>query len=352
MENGKLDILIPTFNRPAKLHKILKSALAMNVDRAFFVVIDDHSTVSEEVPGLGYVTATEVCQSFSSEKIIYMRNHTNLGLTASLELYYTTCDADYTMLVNDKDEFINREPIVNALQKLDSNQAISLVMIPLHQFDHVMDNRQLLFDYKRMTSAEFIERYVRDNNLQHCGMYGAIRVAAIRKTGVPRSLNLRKFGLEDAFGFDIDFLLMIASTGDVDFESQAHVRRSIVGGLTERYPLTFAYCYYQYAMRVMIELRQKGLVTGTTLRYYLKWWILLIIRGLVVAYRPVHGTELEPKSARIQPHMGMPILLYIPLQCLKFRIIPTQEMLNGYKVACRLILRENSFIRRLHTVWR
>ena len=339
-EMRRLDVLIPSYNRPAKLHHMLKTALEMEIPGASFVVLDDGSTVIEEVSGLGHATTKDVCDSFSDRRIVYLRNSENVGGTVSLQRYYREhCSCRYTMLVNDKDEFISSKPIVSALSKLDADPKLSMVVIPLRQIDRASDDRPLLFNYPRMTGQEFLARYVRDPMLQHAGMYGVIRVDAVRATGVPRPLNLRQFGLEDAFGIDIDFLFMIATTGDFDFESEAHVRRSVVDGATERFPLTFAYSYYQYAKRVMRELRARGFVSRETFRHYLGWWILLIGRGLVVAYRPVHGSEMERGTERICRHLPCHILLYLPLECLRFGIIPTREMIDLYKIAAKIIAR-------------
>jgi hypothetical protein len=300
------------------------------------VVLDDGSSLTEEIPGFGQMTTEAVCKSFNDGRVLYIRNDTNIGLAATLARYYARfCDAEYTMLVNDKDEFINPAPILRSLRKLDGDKALSMVMIALRQVDREMVDRELPFSYTRMSGREFVARYVEDTMLQHSGMYGIIRVAAIKRAGVPRPLNLRQFGLEDAFGIDVDFLLMVATTGDFDFESESHVRRSVVGGLTERFPLTFAYSYYQYAKRVMQELSAAGFANRQTLRQYISWWLLLIGRGLVVAYQPLHGTEQEPGTKRIRSHLPVHILLYLPLECVRFRILPTREMVDTYARAAK-----------------
>lgn len=335
----KLDVLVPSFNRPAKLHHLLDTGLTLGIPGASFVVLDDGSSLVEDVPGLGQATTEDVCKSFKDGRVVYIRNETNIGLAATLARYYAhICEAEYAMLVNDKDEFINSAPILRSLRKLDTDKTLSMVMIALRQVDRETADRPLPFNYPRMSGREFLARYAQDTMLQHSGMYGIIRVAAIRRAGVPRPLNLRQFGLEDAFGIDVDFLLMIATTGDFEFESEPHVRRSVVGGLTERYPLTFAYSYYQYAKRAMQELSAAGFVDRRTLRHYIGWWLLLIGRGLVVAYQPLHGTEQEPGTNRIRGHLPTHILLYLPIECLRFRILPTREMADTYARAAKRML--------------
>ena len=335
----KLDILIPTFNRPKRLHHLLKTGLELGIPEMSFIVLDDGSTGTEDVPGLGSVTPKMVCESFGTERVRYSSNPVNAGVAASLVRYYReVCDAEYTTMCIDKDEFISAEPYAKALAKLDADPKLSIVMLPLRQIDRVSSDRPLLFNYPRMTGREFLNIYARDPTLPHAGAYSILRASAAKEAGIPRSLNLRAYGLEDGFGIDIDNLMMVASTGDVDFVDEPAVRRSVVDGMTERYPLTFAYTYYQYAKRLMLELKARGFVSDETKRFYLAWWHLLIVRGLVVAYRHVHGSEQEQGVKRIRPHLPMPILLYLPLECLRLRVMPRKETVKVYFVGARLLL--------------
>lgn len=334
-----LDVIIPSYNRPALLHELLTTGLALGVPGMHLVVIDDGSTLSEEIPGRGECDTKSVCESFDSDRVIYIRNPENMGLARSWERYYLEyCNARYTLSVTDKDEFIEPGPIVSAIEKLEGDPGLSMVVIPLRQKDRSEDDRPLNFEYPRMSGREFLARYVEDNMLQHCAMWGVSRVSAGHKAGLPRSLHLRRYGLDDAFGLDLDFVLMMATTGDVEFETAAHIRRSTLGGATERYPLTFAYTYFQYAKRVMRELRRRGFISREAERSYIAFWILLINRGLRVAYRPVHGTELEDGTKRIRGHLRMPIHLYILLHVIRYRVSPSEEMKQLFKETAKIMI--------------
>lgn len=336
----KLDVIVPSYNRPARLHKLLQSGLALGVPGLHLVVIDDGSDLAEEVPDLGMLDTEAVCRSFDDPRIIYLRNPQNMGVARSWERYYQDfCDADYTMSVTDKDEFIDGAPIVSALAKLDAAPDVSMVVLPMRQRDRGADDREMSFSYGRMPGAAYLATYVNDPMLMHCSMWGVIRVAAARAAGVPRLMDLRRYGLDDGFGIDIDFVFMVAAQGNVDFEDRPHVRRSTLAGGTERYPLTFAYTYYQYARRAMRDLRARGAVSRATERTYVAMWILLISRGLLVAFRPVHGTELEPGTRRIAGHLRIPIHLYLILQCLRYRVKPTSEIVGLWKRTAKIMIR-------------
>jgi hypothetical protein len=311
----------------------------LGIPGVHFVVIDDASDAPEDIPGLGVVTTEAVCKSFGDPRVIYVRNAVNMGVARSLERYYRElCDAEYAALSNPKDEFINAAPIVEALAKLDADSKISFVVFPLRQVDRLEADRPLLFNYGRMSGQEFVACHVRDPTLQHCSSYAIMRVSAIRKAGVPRNLDLRALGLEDGSGIDHDIIFNVATTGDVDFVSEAPLRRRIVGGYTELYPLTFAYTQYQYARRLMTELEPRGFVSAETRRRYLGFWHLIMVHGLVVSFRHVHGNELERGVERIRPHLKMPILLYLPWECLRFGVIPSKETISIYLLGARLLL--------------
>jgi hypothetical protein len=325
----KLDFFLAVFNRPKFLHRILRTGLGLNLDGVHFVVFDDASQAVEVVPGLGPFSVEEVCRSFQDPRVIYVRNPTNIGFTKSLRRYYDEfCDADYVGLLNPKDEFIGRNAIANAIDKLDADPGLSMVVYPLQQTDRDNPDRSVLFDYDRMSGQAFVANYVRDSRLQHCGSYALVRVSAARSVDIPRSLNLREFGIDDGSGIDHDIIFRIATTGDVDFESVPPLRRDIRGGHTERFPLTFAYSQYLYARRLMDELEPIAFVSAETRRLYLSWWHLLIARGLAVAYNPVPGTTLEWKESRIRPHLRMPVLLFLLIECFRWRIWPSAETIT------------------------
>lgn len=154
----KLDILVPTLNRPSKLFHFLTTALELRIPGIRIVVLGDGCKKSEEIPGKGMLSTKEVVALFDKEFVYYIRNTENLGLAATLDLYYKNyCTVKYTMLANDKDEFISTQPIESALRKLEADPKLSLVMIPVLQKDLEMDRRFLSFSYKRMSSKEFIK---------------------------------------------------------------------------------------------------------------------------------------------------------------------------------------------------
>ena len=94
-------------------------------------------------------------------------------------------------------------------------------------------------------------------NLMHCSMWGIYRFKHRNSFNKPRSLELWSYGLDDGFGIDLDFVWNAVVKGDVIFFNKPHIRRSTLEGGTEKFPLTFAYTYYQYAKRITREMLLK-----------------------------------------------------------------------------------------------
>jgi len=330
----RLDFLLPVYDRPAYLHRVLSTGLALDIPGAHFVVIDDASSGKvEQVPGLGDATVESVCRAFRDSRVIYSRNPENLGMANTLVRYYRElCDAEYTSLINPKDEFIDGAPIREALARHDADPALSLVVYPIRQGDPENSDRLLSFHYERMTGKEFIARHIADANLQHCSGYAVMRVQKAREAGIPRNLNLRALGIDDAPGIDHDMLFSVAAIGDVDFVSDPPVRRWIGDGYTQRFPLTFAYTQYQYARRLVLELGARGLMSRQSQLQYLSFRLMLILWG-AMAVRCRYTGVVEDDFSRPGKHLKIPLWVYAPLECLGFRMWPTRRMVSLYAMA-------------------
>lgn len=332
-----LDIIIPSYNRPKRLFNLLKTGLELEMEGVYFVVIDDGSDLVEYIEGIGSLSTADVCNYFQHSAIIYVRNPTNIGLARSWVRYYDNhCEAKYTLSVVDKDFFLDRQPIMNALQKLEQDDSLCMVVIPLMQEDRVNKDLLIGFDYAPMTGRAFVAHFINDTNLQHCTSYGIKRVSCLKKASLPMNLNLRRYGLDDGFGIDIDLVLRLAPMGNVAFESKPHVKRILMEGATEKYPLTFAYTYYQYAKHAIRQLKASQMIEPQDAQHYIKNWLLLILRGLVVAYQPVHGSEMEQGTARIRKHLKMPIHLYLIKELFLHRIKLSEEMRKLYLLSMHL----------------
>ncbi len=324
----QLEVLIPTFNRPKKLYHLLCSGMRLHMPSCRFVVIDDGSWKLEEVPGLGVVSVEGVSRHFNAEQVRYIRMPKNLGLFSALQVYYNQhCQAQYTLLTTDKNEFIDASSIRRACKRLDHNLKLSMVQIPI-LFEGEEEVQNWCRDNLIITGAEFIHRYIHDIFLQKCALYAVIRVNMIVQLNSNHFI-FRRHELPDAFGSDLEFIMAIARAGEVGFESDPHIHVTSVGGLTEQYPLTFAYCYHQYAQRIFRGLFKDSLVSRCDRKKYMQHWNLEMLRGLVCVYRP-GSLSVEKNTNEIRRHLKVPVFIYFLWQHVKYLIFPNKE-------SCKLV---------------
>lgn len=315
----KLDVIVPTFNRPERLFNFITSALKLKLDFMYLIIIDDGSTVKQKINGVGTFSTIDVCKHFKNSNVLYYKNKKNIGVASSWKFYYSNlCNADYTLSVTDKDEFISGKSIISAIKRMDEDKNISASMIPLRQKDRYNDDTVFKFNYeKQISGKEYLYHYVRDNTLMHCSMWGVYRSRYKNKLIKPKSMNLWSYELDDGFGIDLDFVWRSVVKGDVIFFHEPHVRRSTISGGTEKFPLTFAYTYYQYAKRITNEFFKKKIITENTMKIYKAMWIKLILRGFIVSLSHVHGSEMEIGRSRIKNHLKIPVIIYVFFECLR-----------------------------------
>jgi hypothetical protein len=91
-------------------------------------------------------------------------------------------------------------------------------------------------------------------------------------------------------------------------------------GATERYPLSFAYCYYQYIRRILREFWAMGRVKKEAILAFIQLWHLLMIRGFHNTLHPVHGTESEVGRSIIGKRLNYPLHVYLLKEKFLWRI--------------------------------
>lgn len=339
--NSKLDVIIPTYNRPRLLDRCVRSALALDVPGLRVVVINDGSTTREEIDDGTVQDTSSVMARFSDARLVYEKIQQNSGLGVVFETYAKRLmGSQYMTVINDDDVFIDGEPIKQALNKLDSDPEIALVQISLirrsddRQIDDVID-----LPYQTMSGKDFMRAYIDGDPIKHTTMYGIFRTENVARTGALVSLRLRDYGLEDAFGIDTDFLFRMATTGKAAFINQPHVLRRETEGLTDRYPTSFAYCYYQYILRAISYLREHDFIEPSYVRKFIAWWMKVMLMSFSAS---LTMQKSEKGDERVRRHLGYPLHLYILKQFLRFRIWPDKESRDLYMLTLRNVLGNRS----------
>ena len=353
----KLDIIIPTYNRPSLLKKCIDSALEFNHDSIRIIVIDDGSELTEKIEYYSppkkrtiknffipakskhiKINTIQLIEKFFLNKVEYIRLPKNVGLGKVFEEYKKLKNkAEYMTVINDDDVYISTKPIFDAFKILDFNRLISFVCISLtRQSDDKNINHTLDLNYSEMSGEDFIKLYVKTEDLQHTTMYGIFRTEYIEKTNALCSKNLRKYGLEDAFGIDSDFLFRMAGEGSVDFINKPHVLRRETAGLTEMYPVSFAYCYYQYIKDAMEYLTNKNKVDDETKKIFLKYWLKIML--MMYSSSLFDKSSKEKGDENIKKHLKEPFHLFIIKELTILDLWFDEEMKNLYTLTLKKTL--------------
>lgn len=322
---AKIDIILPTFNRPRLLDRCIRSTLALDVPGLRLVIIDDGSTVFEQLDDGSTSDTPSLVKRFSDPRLVYTRLEKNSGLGVVYETYVQRLiGAEYMTVINDDDVYVDGGPIKEAINKLDTDPALAFVQISLiRRSDDKKIDEFIALPYPTMTGADFFRRYVYEEPIKHTTMYGIFRTANVKATNALVDMHLRDYGLEDGFGIDTDFLFRMATMGNVGFVNRAHVLRRETDGMTDRYPVSFAYCYYQYILRAIDYLREKSLVEPKYIRGFVKWWMKVMLMMLSATLSD--PTKRERGAERIRSHLKYPFHLYIAMQYLKFGIWPDKD---------------------------
>jgi len=307
----KLNIVIPTYNRPLMLHRSVSSSLLLGLSDYEVVVIDDGSTVSQVMPDGIKRNTEEVMDQFDSPHIRYIRKINNAGLGSIFESYVTEhITGEYAIFINDDDVFIDPEPVHKALKILEHDPSLSIVFMSLiRRSDNKKIDQCIDLPYPPMSGKDFFRKYSEDYDIRHTALYGILRTKFIHETGAMQSIGLQKYGLHDAFGIDTDLLFRLLTKGGTSFVDQPFLLRRETAGLTERFPVMFAYCYYQYILRGIKYQKDVGFDEKSSVRKFLRsWYRVMLMMYNATLFSPLAEERGEEK---IRQHLRIPFHIYL-----------------------------------------
>ena len=327
-DEASLDILVPTYNRPLLLRRAIESVLAVEIEGLRLVIIDDGSEAWESDDGV-LVSTPDVVAAFDDPRVHYTRLPKNAGLGEVFEVYkYLPGKSKYFTVLNDDDYFVDDEPVADAIAKLEADPEIAFVQISLtRQSDDLEISETIDLHHPRMSGQDFIRCYIDEEPIKHTTMYGIFRTAHIAATDALRSLRLEDQGLRDAFGIDTDFILRMATMGDVDFVNRPHVLRRETEGLTERYPVMFGYCYYQYILRGLAYLRERGQIAFEYEQRFVAYWLEVMLMMYSGSFDAPRARERGDENVRAHAGMGFHDYILGQARDFQFELNPRTQAL-------------------------
>ncbi len=325
----KIDIIVPTFNRPKLLNRCLNSIKKSYSKNFRIIVIDDGSSLEELVDKKPTTTKSLIKNKFD-KFVKYIPCSRNGGLGQVFTVYKNLPNkSEFMIVINDDDQLISDKPINKAINRLTKNKLISFVCISLRrQSDDFKIDHKLNLNYPEMSGKEFIKNYIDNEDLQHTTMYGVFRTKYINLANCLISKNLCDFGLQDAFGIDSDFLFRMATMGDVSFINETHVLRRETEGITEKYPVSFAYCYYIYIRDVLQYVEKSKNINKKYKKKFLSYWLKIML--MMFSSSLFDQTPKERGDENIKRHLKMPLHLFIIVEMIKIRSLFDNEMIKLY----------------------
>jgi len=317
------------------------------------VVIDDGSTVTQELDsGEWSDTPGVMARHLSDPRFFYRRLEKNNGLGEVFETYRKDMiGSEFFMLLNDDDFIFDGKPLATGINLLESDSSLSVAVFPLV---HVRTdgNRFIGVPTEKMTGLEMAHHFINDEAMKHSVIYGMFRTGNLEKTGAFVSLRLRDHGLEDAFGIDTDLVFRMATVGGAGFVDRPVVHRQEGGGLTERFPLSFAYCYYRYTLHVLKYLRRRKFLERRYERILIRHWMRVMLMSYSSSVTMPNAEEFG--ESRIRRHLKYPLHIYILLQLIRFRMNMDKECWDLFHSTLKIIFElEKSIIKhRLQKIFK
>jgi hypothetical protein len=347
-----LDILCPTFGRPEAVMLLINDFIKLSKkddNHIRLCVLDDGNQRKSTSSGFkstpNYSDVEKECLNHNN--ILYVRKEKNEGLAKLIHGYYQSdYRAEFSFLLNDKDRLVTLNGFGQLVEKLLSNLNLNFIMTSLLQKDRDTEEHKIFLPDNVYSGREFLTEYIKNEAFQHCGMYSILRNDFLTEKKILKLLHLKDSGLDDLFGFDIQIVLGVCGLSEeVRTSSYNFVHRSTVMGATERFPLTFAVSYYQYAKHTTKFLRKKNVLDAKKQREYHSFWHLLIARGWVVSYRPVHKFEdenFERGTSRVSLFIKYPFLLYFVKELTLNRLTRWPEIKPVFYEALKLVIKNKS----------
>ena len=101
----------------------------------------------------------------------------------------------------------------------------------------------------------------------------------------------------------------MAGEGGVGFINKPHVLRRETLGLTEKYPVSFAYCYYQYIKDALNYLSEINKVDEVTKTYFLSYWLKIML--MMYSSSLFDESSIEKGDENIKKHLKENFHLFI-----------------------------------------
>jgi glycosyltransferase involved in cell wall biosynthesis len=142
--NLHVDIVIPTYNRAAKVAAAIRSALGQGYERLGVIVVDDGSTDDTR----------EVVRAFPDPRLTYVRQPENIGMVRNWEHGFRLAEGEFVVLLGD-DDVLEPDFVVRRVARLASDATLA---VAFSGYRRVNDEGEVLDTFEAPGLAEKVIR--------------------------------------------------------------------------------------------------------------------------------------------------------------------------------------------------
>ncbi|HVD04249.1 MAG TPA: glycosyltransferase family 2 protein [Candidatus Dormibacteraeota bacterium] len=129
MDLGRVSVCVPAYNRPAMLKQLVHSFLKQDYPNKELVISDDSSNDQVE----------SMVSSFTEPRILYIRNHQNLGFAKNSYQALSQARGEYILLMGDDDLFLSPRALSKYAEIFTSHLSVSYVNCNNAQFSSALE---------------------------------------------------------------------------------------------------------------------------------------------------------------------------------------------------------------------
>ncbi len=270
------------------MSRTIDSFLKLNLKDCQIVVIDHGTTVHQknknELFNLNYIK-----KKYENHKnVIIHCEKEKISWEDQFSLYLSySKDFKYFSIISDDDFFLKNNCIAQKIEILNNDSKLSFVMSSAYMFELSNKNywkRNFTNKSGRYSGKNFIEKFIKEESLQHSTVTGIFRIKNMIKTNCFSILEkIKENKLQAGYGLDTRFYFRNASLGEVmiigNFKTRAI--RFHNDGMTYKQPVESSYCYYWNIVDNFNYLESKKIYLENK-NIYLQMWIKNLLGSHII----------------------------------------------------------------------
>lgn len=283
-----LSVLLPSYNRPYLLTKTINSFLKLNLKESQLVIIDQGTNIENIHNGTNYNLNYIIDKYNGQSNVVIKCIGKKISWEDQFSIYLENSkNFQYFSIISDDDLFLKNNCIALKIDALNKDSSLSFAISSAYMFElnsKIFWKRAFTNKNGRYDGKQFIEKFIKEESLQHSTVTGIFRINNMNKTDCFKILDyIKDNDLQPGYGLDTRLYFRNATLGSVliigGFKTRAI--RFHNDGMTYKQPIESSYCYYWNVIDNINYLENKGLFLKNK-NVYLDMWIRNILGAHII----------------------------------------------------------------------